>query len=278
MEFLLEPLEYEFFRHALLAAFMIGASSGLIGVYVVLRGMSYVGHGLSHAAIGGAIVGITLNLNFYTGACAMGLLAALIINKITANNKIKLDAAIGIVTTAMFALGVAIVSKMRNFKQNFEAVLFGNILGITDQDLMIIALVAAITLITMFFSYRALLFSTFDSEAAQVSGIKTAQIQLLFSLLLTLSVIASLSVVGVTMVAATLIAPAVTARMLIDSFSKMVIYSMFLGAITGVTGMYLSYILNVPSGTTIVLFSALVFSLSLLIKPLRSFKKRLPLP
>ena len=92
MEFLLEPLEYEFFRHALLAAFMIGASSGLIGVYVVLRGMSYVGHGLSHAAIGGAIVGITLNLNFYTGACAMGLLAALIINKITANNKIKLDA------------------------------------------------------------------------------------------------------------------------------------------------------------------------------------------
>ena len=278
MEFLLEPLEYEFFRHALLAAFMIGASSGLIGVYVVLRGMGYVGHGLSHAAIGGAIVGITLNLNFYMGACAMGLLAALIINKITANNKIKLDAAIGIVTTAMFALGVAIVSKMRNFKQNFEAVLFGNILGITDQDLMIIALVAGITLITMFFSYRALLFSTFDSEAAQVSGIKTAQIQLLFSLLLTLSVIASLNVVGVTMVAATLIAPAITARMLTDSFSKMILYSMCLGAITGVTGMYLSYILNVPSGTTIVLFSALVFSLSLLIKPLRSFKKRLPLP
>jgi len=270
MEFLLEPIEYEFFRHALLAALMVGASGGLIGVYVVLRGMSYVGHGLSHAAIGGAVIGITLNLNFYAGACAMGLLAAFIINKITKNNKIKLDAAIGIVTTAMFALGVAIVSKMRNFKQNFEAALFGNILGITEQDLMIIGSVAFFTLITMFITYRTLLFSTFDNEAARVFGIKTDSVQLLFSLLLTFSVIASLNVIGVTMVAATLIAPAMTARMLTDRFSRMIIYSTLIGAVTGVIGMYLSYIFNVASGTTIVLFSVLVFGLSMLVKPLRN--------
>ncbi|MBY0474254.1 MAG: metal ABC transporter permease [Nitrosomonas sp.] len=270
MEFLLEPIEYEFFRHALLAALMVGASGGLIGVYVVLRGMSYVGHGLSHAAIGGAVIGITLNLNFYAGACAMGLLAAFIINKITKNNKIKLDAAIGIVTTAMFALGVAIVSKMRNFKQNFEAALFGNILGITEQDLMIIGLVALFTLITMFITYRTLLFSTFDNEAARVFGIKTDSVQLLFSLLLTFSVIASLNVIGVTMVAATLIAPAMTARMLTDRFSRMIIYSTIIGAVTGVIGMYLSYIFNVASGTTIVLFSVLVFALSMLVRPLRN--------
>lgn len=271
MEFLLEPIEYEFFRHALLAALMVGASGGLIGVYVVLRGMSYVGHGLSHAAIGGAVIGITLNLNFYAGACAMGLLAAFIINKITKNNKIKLDAAIGIVTTAMFALGVAIVSKMRNFKQNFEAALFGNILGITEQDLIIIALVALFTLVTMFITYRTLLFSTFDNEAARVFGIKTDSVQLLFSLLLTFSVIASLNVIGVTMVAATLIAPAMTARMLTDRFSRMIMYSTIIGAVTGVIGMYLSYIFNVASGTTIVLFSVLVFALSMLVKPLRNF-------
>lgn len=270
MEFLLEPLEYEFFRRALLAALLVGASGGMIGVYVVLRGMSYVGHGLSHAAIGGAVVGFTLNLNFYAGAFAMGLLAVLTINKITQNNKIKLDAAIGIVTTAMFALGVAIVSKLRNFKQNFEAALFGNILGITDHDLVVIGLVAAITLVTLFFSYRALLFSTFDNEAARVFGIKTESVQFLFSLLLTFSVIASLNVIGVTMVAATLIAPAMTARMLTDSFSKMIIYSTLIGSVTGVIGMYLSYIFNVASGTTIVLFSALLFSLSLLAKPIHS--------
>lgn len=275
MEFLLEPLEYEFFRRALLAALLVGASGGMIGVYVVLRGMSYVGHGLSHAAIGGAVVGFTLNLNFYAGAFAMGLLAVLAINKITQNNKIKLDAAIGIVTTAMFALGVAIVSKLRNFKQNFEAALFGNILGITDQDLVVIGLVTTVTLVTMFFSYRALLFSTFDNEAARVFGIKTESVQFLFSLLLTFSVIASLNVIGVTMVAATLIAPAMTARMLTDSFSKMIIYSTLIGSITGVIGMYLSYIFNVASGTTIVLFSALLFSLSVLAKPIHSLSANL---
>ena len=270
VEYILEPFDYDFFRRGLLAALMVGALGGLIGVYVVLRGMSYIGHGLSHAVIGGAVIGFTLNLDFYAGACALGVFAALTINKITQNSKIKPDAAIGIVTTAIFALGVAIISKLRNFKQNFEAALFGNILGITEQDLMIIALVTCITVVTMFFTYRMLLFSTFDQEAARIFGINTGLAQLLLSLLLTLVIIVSLNVTGVTMVAATLIAPAMTARMLTDSFSKMVLYSALIGAITGVAGLYLSYIFNVASGATIVLFSALLFSLSLLLKPLRS--------
>ncbi len=273
LPFLLEPLEYEFFRHGLLAGLMVGALCGLIGVYVILRGMSYVGHGLSHAAFGGAVVGFTLNLNFYAGAGAMGLLAAVFINQITKNNKIKPDAAIGIVTTAMFALGVAIVSKSRSFNQSFEAALFGNILGITDQDLVVIGLVTVATMISMFFMYRPLLFSTFDNEAARIFGIKTGAVQLAFSILLTLSIIASMNVVGVTMIAATLIAPAMTARMMTDSFSRMLIYSVLIGSVTGVIGMYLSYILNIASGAAIVLFSALLFCLSLLLKPVR--KKRM---
>lgn len=271
--FLLEPLEYEFFRHGLLAGLMVGALCGLIGVYVILRGMSYVGHGLSHAAFGGAVVGFTLNLNFYAGAGAMGLLAAVFINQITKNNKIKPDAAIGIVTTAMFALGVAIVSKSRSFNQSFEAALFGNILGITNQDLVVIGLVTVAAMISMFFMYRPLLFSTFDNEAARIFGIKTGAVQLAFSILLTLSIIASMNVVGVTMIAATLIAPAMTARMLTESFSRMLIYSVLIGAATGVIGMYLSYVFNIASGAAIVLFSALLFCLSLLLKPVR--KKRI---
>ncbi|ARO87689.1 ABC transporter [Nitrosospira lacus] len=269
MEFLLEPLEYEFFRHGLLAALMVGSLCGVIGVYVILRGMSYVGHGLSHAAFGGAVVGFTLNFNFYAGAGAMGLLAALLINRITRDGKIKSDAAIGIVTTAMFALGVVIISRVRNFTQSFEAALFGNILGITGEDLLVIGLVTASTMTAIFFMYRPLLFSTFDNEAARVFGIRTGIVQLIFSLLLTLSIIASMNVVGVTMIAATLIAPAVTARMMTDSFSRMLIYSTIIGAITGVAGMYLSYILNAASGATIVLFGALLFCLSVLIKFIR---------
>jgi manganese/iron transport system permease protein/iron/zinc/copper transport system permease protein len=269
MAFLIEPLNYEFFRRGLLAALMIGTLCGLIGVFVVLRGMSYIGHGLSHAAIGGAVVGITLNLNFYVGACAMGLLATLLINRVTQNNQIKLDAAIGLVTTAMFALGVAIISKLRHFRQNFEAALFGNILGISDQDLIMIGGITTITLVTIFFIYKPLLFLTFDHDAARVFGIKTGLVQIIFSFLLTFSVIASLNVVGVTMVAATLIAPAMTARMLTNSFSRVIVYSMIIGAMTGIVGMYLSYIFNVASGTTIVLFGTILFCLSLLISALR---------
>jgi manganese/iron transport system permease protein/iron/zinc/copper transport system permease protein len=266
MEFLVEPLEYEFFRNGLLAALMVGSLCGLIGTYVVLRGMSYVGHGLSHAAFGGAVVGFTLNLDFYAGAGAMGLLAALLINRITRNGEIKLDAAIGIITTAMFALGVAIISQVRTFSQNFEAALFGNILGITNEDLLIIGLVTACTIISILFLYRPLLFSTFDSEAARIFGIRTESVQFMFSLLLTLSIIASMNVVGVTMIAATLITPALTARMMTDSFGRMLVYSFIIGAATGVTGMYLSYIFNAASGATIVLFGALLFCVAAFIK------------
>jgi manganese/iron transport system permease protein/iron/zinc/copper transport system permease protein len=262
MEFLLEPLEYEFFRHGLLAALMVGALCGLIGVYVILRGMSYVGHGLSHAAFGGAVVGFFLNLDFYAGAGAMGLVAALLINRITRSGRIKLDAAIGIVTTAMFALGVAIISQVRTSGLSFEAALFGNILGITESDLIVIGVVTAANFVIVILLYRPLLFSTFDNEAARVFGIRTGTVHLIFSLLLTLSIIASMNVVGVTMIAATLIAPAMTARMLTDSFSRMLVYACLIGAVTGGGGMYLSYVFNAASGATIVLFGALLFCLA----------------
>lgn len=269
MEFFLEPLDYQFFRHGLYAALMIGSLCGLIGVYVVLRGMSYVGHGLSHAAFGGAVVGFMLNLNFYVGAGVMGLLAALLINRITRNGKIKSDAAIGIVTTAMFALGVAIISQVRTFNQSFDAALFGNILGITEKDLVIITVVTVLTLLIMFLMYRPMLFSTFDNEAARIFGIKIEIVQLVFALLLTLSIIASMNIVGVTMIAATLIMPAMTARMMTDRFSHMQLYSVVIGAITGVAGMYLSYLFNAASGATIVLFGASLFCISALTKHVR---------
>jgi len=243
----------------MLASLMVGALCGLIGVYIVLRGMSYIGHGLSHAAFGGAVVGFILSINFYIGAGVTGLAAALLINQVTKGGKIKSDAAIGIVTTAFFALGVAIISSVRKFTKSFEAALFGNILGVTETDLMVIGTVAAITMLMVFFMYKPLLFSTFDAETASVFGIKTGRVQLMFSIILTLAIIGSMNVVGVTMIAATLIMPAVTARMLTDSFSRMLIYSTIIGSIMGVGGMYLSYTFDAASGATIVLFGAALF-------------------
>ncbi|PTN13257.1 metal ABC transporter permease [Nitrosomonas aestuarii] len=269
MQFLLEPLDYAFFRHGLLAAVMVGALCGLIGVHVVLRGMSYVGHGLSHAAFGGAVIGFVFSFNYYVGAGAMGLLAALLINQMTKNRKIKSDAAIGIVTTAMFALGVVIISQQRTLNRSLDSALFGNILGITGYDLIIIGLVTAATMVAMFFLYRPLLFSTFDNEAAKIFGIKTEAVQLIFALLLTLSIIVSMNIVGVTMIAATLIMPAMTARMMTDSFSTMQLYSIAVGALIGAGGMYLSYAFDIASGATIVLFGALIFCFAVLIRHIR---------
>lgn len=269
MQFLLEPLYYEFFLHGLIAAVLIGALCGLIGTHVVLRGMSYVGHGLSHAAFGGAIIGFVLNFNFYVGAGITGLFAALMINQLTKNKKIKSDAAIGIVTTAIFALGVAVISQQRNLNKSLEAALFGNILGITDSDLMIIGLVSVVTIAIMFLTYRPLLFSIFDQEAAQIFGIRTEALQLLFAVLLTLSVIVAMNIVGVTMIAAALIIPAMTARLLTDRFSIMLLYSIIIGIMIGAGGMYLSYFFNIASGATIVLFGAFIFCLSVFIQYIR---------
>ncbi|HKJ21565.1 MAG TPA: metal ABC transporter permease [Gammaproteobacteria bacterium] len=259
MDTLLEPLQFEFFRHGLLAALMVGGLCGLIGVYIVLKGMSYIGHGLSHAAFGGAVVGFTFKLNFYVGAAVVGLIAALLINQITRGGKIKSDAAIGIVTTACFALGVAIISRLRHFTQSFEAALFGNILGVDNSDLLVIGSVTGATVVVMFLTYRAMLFTTFDLDAAKVFGIKTGRMQLVFACILTMAIIASMNIVGVTMIAATLVVPAVTARLLTNSFSRMLILSTCLGATIGVAGMYLSYYFNAASGATIVLFGACVF-------------------
>ncbi len=259
IEVLLEPFSFEFFRNGFYAAVMVGALCGLMGVYIVLRGMSYIGHGLSHAAFGGAVLGYWINLNFYVGAAIAGFLAAIVINQMSKDKKIKPDAAIGIVTTAFFALGIALISRARQFTQSFEAALFGNILGVTPFDLGVIASVFLLTIVGVFIFYKPLLFTTFDSETAKVFGIKTGQVEWVFSILLALSIIASMNMVGVTMIAAVLVIPASTARMLTDSFSKILFISLGVGVLMASIGMYSSYHFDVASGATIVLFGVIIF-------------------
>ena len=139
MSFFTEPLAFEFFRRALLAATLVGGLTGLVGVFVVLRRMSYIGHGMSHAVFGGAVVGYVAGINFYVAAGIWGFISALLINQTTRRQQIAADAAIGIVTTASFAVGVAIISRARSITQNFDAALFGNLLAVTETDLLVMA-------------------------------------------------------------------------------------------------------------------------------------------
>ncbi|HIP70073.1 MAG TPA: metal ABC transporter permease [Anaerolineae bacterium] len=264
MNLLLTPFQYEFFRNGTMAAVLVGALCGLIGVYIVLRGMSYIGHGLSHAIFGGAVIAFVVQWNFYIGAGLWGFLAALLINQTVRRTRINADAAIGVITTASFAIGVALISRYRRFTQSFDAALFGNILGVTQKDVLVITAVTLLVFIVIFLLYKQLLFTTFDSEVAQVYGISTAWVDTWFALLLAAAIIVSMQVLGVTMIAAALVIPAITARLLTDSFHRMILISTGLGALTGLMGMYLSFYVDVSSGATIVLVQATIFGLALL--------------
>jgi ABC-type Mn2+/Zn2+ transport system permease subunit len=269
MQTLLEPFEFSFFRSGTIAAVLVGALCGLIGVYIVLRGMSYIGHGLSHAIFGGAVVSSLLEWNFYLGAGLWGFIAALLINQTVRRTRIKADAAIGVITTASFAIGVVLISRARSFTRDFDAALFGNVLGVGPDDVIIVAGVTALVGGLVFFLYKQLLFTTFDPEVAQVYGVQTGWVDTLFALALAAALIVSMQILGVTLIAAALVVPAITARLLTDSFNRMVLWSTLIGAATGFLGMYLSYYLDIASGASIVLFQAALFTLALVVMSLR---------
>ncbi len=262
MEFLLEPLQFEFFRNALYASLMVGALCGLMGVFIVLQGMSYIGHGLSHAAFGGAVAGYLLNVNFYAAAAVAAVMAALLIQRINDGKRVRADAAIGTVTTAFFAIGVALLSSKGTFEKNFEAALFGNILGITELDLIIVGVVTVLCFLAVLANYRGLFFMSFDLEAASVFGVKVGRLQFLVMILLALCIIVSMNMVGATMIAAALVVPAASARMLTNSYNRLVVISPLIGVTMGFVGLFSSYYLDAASGATIVLTGAIIFVLA----------------
>lgn len=258
---LLRPFEFEFFINGLTVATLAGALCGLVGVYVVLKGMSYIGHGLSHAIFGGFAASALLGINFFLGAGAWGFASAMMINGVTRRRRaIGSDAAIGVITTASFAIGLALIKRYGSGGKNPDALLFGQILGVSDSDVLALAVVTMAAALIVFFCYRPLLFSTFDPEVAEVSGVPTARIDALFTLVLAASILTTMNVLGVTLVAATLVIPAVVARMLTDSFGRMLVLATIIGAVCGFVGMNLSYHLDIPSGPMIVLTGAALFA------------------
>ena len=259
MSWLTDPWRYAFFRYGISAGTMAGALCGLVGVYVVLRRMSYIGHGLSHAIFGGAVASYVLQVNFYLGAGLWGFVSALLINSVARRRKIGADAAIGIVTTASFAVGVALISRAHHFTVNFEAALFGNILGVSRVQLAVLLGATVVTVAIVFLRYRQLLFATFDPEVADSYGVNVRRLDALFALILAATVVSTMQVLGVTLIAATIVIPAIVGRLVTDSFGKMLVLSTIVGALCGFAGMYVSFYVDVASGATIVLVAAALF-------------------
>ena len=274
MDTLLEPLGFAFFQKGLLVAALSGALLGFIGVYIVLRGMSYIGHGLSHAIFGGYAAMQLFAVQFYVlGAGLWGIASAIAITSVARRSRVGADAAIGVVTTASFALGVALFSKFGSSGPSFDNALFGSILGISNTQILWLVVVMIGTGLFVLLRYRELLFTTFDPDVARASGVNVARTEALLMIALSLSILVTLTVIGVTLVAAMLVIPAVVGRMLTDSFGKMLAWSTVIGLFCGFVGMYASYYAGVPSGTMIVLVGAAIFVIVLAITGGRGLRR-----
>lgn len=256
---LFEPFQFAFFRNGIMVAVLAGAICGLIGVYVVLRQMSYIGHGLSHSIFGGAAASAVLSVNFYLGAGLWGLLSALMIGRVARRGKIGSDAAIGVITTASFAMGLALSNLFGQAKRSIDAVLFGSILGVGSADVFAVAGAGVLSVVVIFTCYRQLLFATFDPEVADVSGVRVARMEALLMLMLATTILFTMKVMGVLLISAMLVTPAATARMMTNSFSRMLTIAPIIGAGCGFAGMLLSYHIDVSPGATIILMASTIF-------------------
>ena len=266
---ILDPYRYDFFTNGILVATIAGALCGLLGVFVVLRGLSYIGHGLSHSVFGGAAASAVMGLNYFVGAGIWGVTSGIIIGRIARRRLIGADAAIGVVTTASFALGLALLNRYGQAKKSIEAVLFGSVLGVETVDIIAVSVVAILTAVLVFGLYRHLLFATFDPEVAQVSGIKVSWVEALLMGMLSLTILVTMRVIGTLLISALLVIPASVARMLTNSFSRMLWISPLVGATSAFIGMNLAYHLDTSASATIILVGTLMFILVYAVSGLR---------
>jgi manganese/iron transport system permease protein/iron/zinc/copper transport system permease protein len=256
---IMDPYRFDFFTNGILVATIAGALCGLLGVFVVLRGMSYIGHGLSHSVFGGAAASAVMGVNYFVGAGIWGVTSGIIIGRIARRRLIGADAAIGVVTTASFAIGLALLNRYGQAKKSIEAVLFGSVLGVETVDIFAVSIVAILTAGLVFGLYRHLLFATFDPEVAQVSGVKVSWVEALLMGMLSLTILVTMRVIGTLLISALLVIPASVARMLTNSFSRMLWISPLVGATSAFIGMNLAYHLDTSASATIILVGTLMF-------------------
>lgn len=258
---LLAPFEFEFFRNGVVVGTVAGGLCGLIGTYVVLRRMSYIGHGLSHAIFGGAAASAIVGIDFFLGAGLWGVASALAIGRVARRRVVGSDAAIGVVTTGSFAFGVALFGLFGQARRSPDALLFGSIVGVSRTDVWVVVGLAAMTALVVVARYRELLFATFDPEVADVSGVRTGRVDALLMVVLAVAIVVTTRVLGVVLVAGALVIPATVARLLSDRFARVLVLSAVIGAACGLVGMVTSYHLDVASGAAIVLVGVVLFAL-----------------
>ncbi len=269
MNWLLEPLAYEFMQRGLFASIIVGVLCAVMGTYVVLRGMAFLGDAMAHAILPGVAIAYILNGDLLIGAGAAAIAVALTIGLFTKDSTVKEDTAIGILFAAALSLGVALISTMQTYAVDLSHILFGNVLGVSPADLWLIGGLSLAILLTVAVLYKPFLVISFDPVLAATLRLPAEFLRNLMLVLLALTVVVSLQTVGVSLAAAMLVTPAATAYLLTRRLFPMMMVSAAIGALSSIIGLYLSYYFNIVSGSAIVLTATLFFLIGFIWKRFR---------
>ena len=274
-DWVLEPLGYEFMRNALTISILIGLLCPVVGSYLIVQRMALLGDVIAHCVLPGLSLSFFLGIDILIGAFGAGILGAFLIAWIRTQSRIKVDSAMALVFSTFFALGVTLISILKN-KVDLDSFLFGDILGVTSGDIRRTLIIAAVILTAVVLFYKELLFYTFDRTGAQAVGLPVNAINFGFTAAVTLTIIASMQAVGVILVIALLVGPALTAYLLVKELHHMMTVGAGLGMLASVGGVYISYYQNIPSGPAIVLVSSTLFGAVLLLSTVQRFTTAQP--
>lgn len=270
LDLLLTPLGYDFFVRALIASALVGVACAIVGSFVVLKGMSFIGDAVSHAAFPGIVIAYLVGAPIILGGAIAAIGTALGIGAITRRSGLRSDAIIGVLFAGMFALGVAIFSSIPNYVGDLFHFLFGDVLGISVGDLAALTLLVFGLLLVLRLLWKELLFSTFDPLGAGAAGLPVRRLDDLLLILIAVTIVISLQAVGIVLVVAMITTPAATAQLLVKRFTAMIQVAAIIGVSSAVVGLYVSYSLDIASGAAIVILETLLFLLALAFTAIRS--------
>ncbi len=270
LDLLIAPLGYDFFVRALIASALVGVACAIVGSFVVLKGMSFIGDAVSHAAFPGIVIAYLIGAPIILGGAIAAIGTALGIGAITRRSGLRSDAIIGVLFAGMFALGVAIFSSIPNYVGDLFHFLFGDVLGISAGDLLALTLLVFGLLLVLRLLWKELLFSTFDPLGAGAAGLPVRRLDDLLLILIAVTIVISLQAVGIVLVVAMITTPAATAQLLVKRFTAMIQVAALIGVYAAIVGLYVSYSLDIASGAAIVLLETLIFLLALAFTLIRS--------
>ena len=269
IDVLIEPLEFPFMQRAFLAAGFAAVVCALVGSFVVLKGLAFMGDAVAHSSLAGMSVAYFLGGNIFWGALGWAIPASLLITFISRRANLRLDASIGIIFASGFALGIILMSRVTGYAADLFGLLFGNVLGISWAEVALIGGIAATVSLVIAAFYKELLFTSYDATMSAASGIPVRFMQYLLPVLVGVTTVASLKAVGIVLVLALLVTPSATAMLLARRMPSIMACSVAVGLIATVLGLYLSFYANLPSGPSIVLVATGLFLLALLFSPIK---------